>query len=61
MKTVQKLMKAAMVNYHGRDKQNEIRMATEYGTDEYFDKVAGKLKEQAQAKARGGEPWWRQL
>lgn len=43
MKTIQQLIKSAMVNYHGMHKQNDIRMATEYGTAEY-DK-AGESRE----------------
>ena len=35
MRTIQQLIKSAMVNYHGMHKQNDIRIATEYGTAEY--------------------------
>lgn len=43
MKTIQGLIKSAMVNYHGMHKQNGIRLATEYGTDEYDE--AGESRE----------------
>lgn len=43
MKTIQGLIKSAMVNYHGMHKQNDIRMASEYGTEEYDE--AGERRE----------------
>lgn len=43
MKTIQELIKSAMVNYHAMYKQNDIRMATEHGTKEYDE--AGESRE----------------
>lgn len=43
MKTISHLIRSAMVNYHGMHEQNDIRIATEYGTDEYDE--AGKRRE----------------
>jgi len=43
MKTISQLIKSAMVNYHGMHKQNDIRIATEYGTAEYDE--AGECRE----------------
>lgn len=43
MKTIQELIKSAMVNYHGMHKQNGIRLVTEYGTKEYDE--AGESRE----------------
>ena len=43
METIGQLIKSAMVNYHGMHKQNDIRMATEYGTEEYD--AAGESRE----------------
>jgi len=43
MKTIGQLVKAIAVNYSSFYKQNDIRLATEYGSDEYIK--AGELRE----------------
>lgn len=43
MKTIGQLVRAAIVNYDGLHEQNRIRMATEYGTEEYDE--AGERRE----------------
>ena len=43
MKTIGQLVRSAIVNYDGMHEQNRIRMATEYGTEEYDE--AGERRE----------------
>ena len=43
MRTIGQLVRSAIVNYDAMHEQNRIRMATEYGTEEYDE--AGERRE----------------